>query len=309
MPDFEKNEFKFPDEDKVEDKVDFEVPEEESDKIEIEVEDDTPVQDRGREPAPKELVEELEKDELEDYSEKVKVKLKQLKRVWHDERRAKEAVERERQEAFNIAQKLLEENKALKNRTVEYGKEAVDRAIAEARQQYKEAYEAGDSDRLIEAQERLTEAKFRLQRQQAEENALQQQEVDVQIQQPQQVRDPKVLAWQERNPWFGQDEEMTSLALGLHEKLKRSGVSVGSDEYYERIDATMKKRFPENFDSVQEERTVETRTTKPSNVVAPATRSTGSKKIRLNSTQMATIKKLGITPEQYVREVLKMEAQ
>lgn len=307
MPDFEKNEFKFPDEAKSEQKLDIEVPEE--DKIEIEVEDDTPAQDRGREPAPKELVDELEQDELEDYSEKVKIKLKQLKRVWHDERRAKEAVERERQEAFNIAQKLLEENKSLKSRTVEYGKEAADRALAEARQQYKEAYEAGDSERLIEAQEKLTEAKFRLQRQEADENALQQSQVDVQMHQQQPVRDRKVLAWQEQNPWFGQDEEMTSLALGLHEKLKRSGVTVGSDEYYERIDSTIRKRFPENFEGVQEEKTVETRTTKLSNVVAPATRSTGSKKIRLSNTQMATIKKLGITPEQYVREVLKMEAQ
>ena len=307
MPDFEKNEFKFPDEVQDE-KVDFDVQSEEE-KIEIEVEDDTPTKDRGREPAPKELVEELENDELEDYSEKVKVKLKQLKRVWHDERRAKEAVEREREEAFNIAQRLLEENKSLKNRTVEYGKEAADRALAEARQQYKEAYEAGDSERLIDAQEKLTEAKFRLQNQVAEENALQQPEVDVQMQQQPPVRDTKVLAWQQRNPWFGQDEEMTSLALGLHEKLKRSGVSVGSDEYYERIDSTMKKRFPENFEDVQEEKTAETRTTKLSNVVAPATRTTGSKKIKLSNTQMATIKKLGITPEQYVREVLKMEAQ
>ena len=303
MPEFEKNEFKFPDE------VEEVKNESAEPEIEIEVEDDTPTKDRGREPAPKELVEELENDELEDYSEKVKVKLKQLKRVWHDERRAKEAVEREREEAFNIAQRLLEENKSLKNRTVEYGKEAADRALAEARQQYKEAYEAGDSERLIDAQERLTEAKFRLQNQAAEENALQQPEVDVQMQQQPPVRDTKVLAWQQRNPWFGQDEEMTSLALGLHEKLKRSGVSVGSDEYYERIDSTMKKRFPENFEDVQEEKTVETRTTKLSNVVAPATRTTGSKKIKLSNTQMATIKKLGITPEQYVREVLKMEAQ
>ena len=303
MPDFEKNEFKFPDE------VEEVKNESAEPEIEIEVEDDTPTKDRGREPAPKELVEELEQDELEDYSEKVKIKLKQLKRVWHDERRAKEAVEREREEAFNIAQRLLEENKSLKNRTVEYGKEAADRALAEARQQYKEAYEAGDSERLIDAQERLTEAKFRLQNQAAEENALQQPEVDVQMQQQPPVRDTKVLAWQQRNPWFGQDEEMTSLALGLHEKLKRSGVSVGSDEYYERIDSTMKKRFPENFEDVQEEKTVETRTTKLSNVVAPATRTTGSKKIKLSNTQMATIKKLGITPEQYVREVLKMEAQ
>jgi hypothetical protein len=305
MPEFEKEEFKFPHEEKDE-KV---VKDQEEEKFEIEVEDDVPSQDRGREPAPQTLVDELEQDELEDYSEKVKIKLKQLKRVWHDERRAKEAVERERQEAFSIAQKLLEENKSLKNRTFEYDKESADRDLADARQQYKDAYEAGDSERLIEAQERLTEAKFKLKKNEADENALQQSEVDVQIQQQEPVRDRKVLAWQQENPWFGQDEEMTSLALGLHSKLKSSGVSIGSDEYYERIDSTMRKRFPENFEGVQEEKTAETRTTKLSNVVAPATRSTGSKKIKLSNTQMTTIKKLGITPEQYVREVLKMEAQ
>lgn len=305
MPEFEKEEFKFPHEEKNE-KV---VKDQEEEKFEIEVEDDIPSQDRGREPAPQALVDELEQDELEDYSEKVKIKLKQLKRVWHDERRAKEAVERERQEAFSIAQKLLEENKSLKNRTFEYDKQSADRDLADARQQYKDAYEAGDSERLIEAQERLTEAKFKLKKNEADENALQQSESDVQIQQQEPVRDRKVLAWQQENPWFGQDEEMTSLALGLHSKLKSSGVSIGSDEYYERIDSTMRKRFPENFEGVQEEKTAETRTTKLSNVVAPATRSTGSKKIKLSSTQITTIKKLGITPEQYVREVLKMEAQ
>ena len=135
MPDFEKNEFKFPDETKAEEKVDFEVPAEDEEKIDIEIEDDTPPQDRNRAPAPQELVDELEKDELEDYSEKVKIKLKQLKRVWHDERRAKEAIDRERQEALNIAQRLLEENKTLKSKTVEYGKKDADRDLAEARQQ------------------------------------------------------------------------------------------------------------------------------------------------------------------------------
>ena len=151
MPEFEKEEFKFPHEEKDE-KV---VKDQEEEKFEIEVEDDVPSQDRGREPAPKELVDELEQDELEDYSEKVKIKLKQLKRVWHDERRAKEAVERERQEAFSIAQKLLEENKSLKNRTFEYDKQSADRDLADARQQYKDAYEAGDSERLIEAESKF----------------------------------------------------------------------------------------------------------------------------------------------------------
>ena len=121
-------------------------------------------------------------------------------------------------------------------------------------------------------------------------------EVKPQVQRP----DQRALAWQQRNSWFGQDQEMTAAALGLHEKLKSNGVSVGSDEYYSVLDKTIRKRFSENFDEP-----VETR--KSSNVVAPATRSTSSKKVRLSQTQAGFIKKLGITPEQYVREVLKLE--
>ena len=298
MPDFEKNEFKFPDEIESETKIEIET---EGDEVQIEIEDDTPPKDRNREPAPQELVEELEKDPLDDYSEKVKIRLKQMKKVWHDERRAKEAASREKEEALVVAQRLMEENRRLKSET--YGKQ-----LEEARKQYKEAYEAGDSDRLVEAQEKLTETKFYLQN---EEKALQEAETNVQIQ-SQPTQDPKARVWQEQNPWFGQDEEMTSLALGLHEKLKRSGVPVGSDEYYERIDSTMKKRFPENFEEEELEVKNEEdkpQRTKPSTVVAPATRSTASKKVRLTQSQVAIAKKLGITPEQYVREVLKMEAR
>jgi hypothetical protein len=299
MPEFEKEEFKFPDE--VENKAEVAV-EAEGDEIQIEIEDDTPVADRGREPLPEDLVDELEKDPLDDYSEKVKTRLKQMKRVWHDERRAKEAASREKEEAMLVAQKLLEENKRLKSQTYE-------RELVEARQQYKEAYESGDSERLIEAQEKLTDAKFVLK---SEEKALQAVESDVQTQsQVQQAQDPKALIWQQNNPWFGQDEEMTSLALGLHEKLKRSGVRVGSDDYYKRIDETILKRFPEMFEDEQEVKNEEEKPqrTKASTVVAPATRSTASKKVRLTQSQVAIAKKLGITPEQYVREVLKMEAR
>lgn len=99
---------------------------------------------------------------------------------------------------------------------------------------------------------------------------------------------------------------MTSLALGLHEKLVRSGVSPTSDEYYRRIDDTMHKRFPEYFgdtDSLEEKPAQR----KPSTVVAPATRSTAPKKVRLTKTQLALAKKFKLTPEQYARELLKTE--
>jgi hypothetical protein len=244
-----------------------------------------------------------------------------MKKVWHDERRAKEAVDRERQEAIFAAQRLLDENKKLKARLntgeqvlVDSYKESTSRELEMAKREYREAYDAGDVEKQIEAQEKIASAKIKADRlDNFKPTPLQEEKFDVQSQQELQQpprRDPKAVTWQERNTWFGQDEEMTSLALGLHEKLvKQNGLSYATtDEYYKRIDETMRKRFPENFEEPEEVKTVETRT-KPSTVVAPATRSTSSKKVRLTNSQVALAKKLGLTPEQYVRELIKMEAR
>jgi hypothetical protein len=322
MAEFE--EFEFPDEIEAkeaakekETKVEIEA---EGDDVSIEIEDDTPEKDRNKEPLPKDIVENLEKDELEDYSEKVKIRLKQMKKVWHDERREKERAVREQQEALALAQRVYEENRQLKSRLsagdealVSSFKESATRDLEMAKREYREAYEAGDSDRLVEAQEKIADAKIKADRlNNFKPTPLQEEKFDVQRQQELQTpkKDPKAASWQERNTWFGKDEEMTSLALGLHEKLvKQNGLSYATtDEYYKRIDETMRKRFPEEFEDQEEVKTAETRT-KPSTVVAPATRSTSSKKVRLTQSQVAIAKKLGLTPEQYVRELLKMEAR
>jgi len=323
MPEFEKDDFKFPDEvdeGKTVEQINQDA--EDDGKFDIEIEDDTPEQDRGRRPSEPEFVEKLEKDELDEYSEAAKKKINEFKKVWNDERRAKEAALREQQEAVALAQKILEENKKLKSRLsagdealVTSYKETAEREIEMAKKAYKEAYDAGDTDALVDAQERLTDAKLKLQRVSSfnpAQNALQEDETEVKIEQPQQTakpQDPKVKAWIDKNTWFGQDEEMTSLALGLHEKLvKENGMAYATtDEYYKRIDATMRKRFPENFDDESSEETTQ-RVTKPSNVVAPATRSTSSKKIKLKASQVALAKKLGLTPEQYAMELVKTGA-
>ena len=289
--------------------------------IDLEIEDDTPAEDKGKEPLPKEKVEELENDTLEDYSERVKQRMAQLKKVWHDERRAKEAADRERQEAIKFAQQIAEENKKLKT-TLSSGEEtyiqtlksALENQLNLAKRDYREAYDSGNTEQIIEAQQRMNDAQFRLT--QANnyapqyKNTLQEGEKEVYIpqNQPQAIKpDNKALAWQEKNDWFGKDEEMTSLALGVHEKLVRSGIDPTSDEYYRRIDNTMQKRFPEYFgDATLDEETPAQRT-KPSTVVAPATRSTAPKKVRLTKTQVALAKKFGLTPEQYARETLKLE--
>jgi len=311
---FDKEEFVFPDEQ--ESKVKVEV--DSADDFEIEIEDDTPEEDRGKTPMPKPLVEELEKDELEAYDEAVKTKLKQMRKVWHDERREKEAALREHDEAVAFAKRVLEENKRIKSILTSGEKEyvstmqnAASLELEAAKRAYREAYEAGDSDRVIEAQQAMQLANLKvIQAQNIKLPSLQEDFDPVQMQ-PEQKQavprpDPRAMAWQERNTWFGQDEEMTAAALGLHEKLKRNGVVVGSDEYYSALDSTMRKRFPENFEEAPEEKPSRT---KPSTVVAPATRSTSSNKLRLKSTQVQLAKKLGLTPEQYAREVLKLEAQ
>ena len=227
--------------------------------FDLEIEDDTPPQDKGREPLPKDVVDELEKDTLDDYSERVKQRMAQLKKVWHDERRAKEAADREREEAVRYAKQIADENKKLKT-TLSSGEEEYIKAVsssletqlAMAKRDYREAYDAGDSEKIIEAQSKMNDAQMRLSQIQQYKpqykNTLQEPEKDVYIQEnrPQVAKpDTKALKWQEKNDWFGKDEEMTSLALGLHEKLVRSGIDPTSDYYYRRIDDTMQKRFPE----------------------------------------------------------------
>lgn len=323
------DEFKFPDE------QDTDVEQEENSNkasaVEVSIEDDTPPEDRGRVPLPKDIVEELEKDNLEEYSEKVRKRLSQMKKVFHDERRAKEAVIREREEAVRFAQQQFEENKKLKER-LGYGQKAyleeVSKSAANdletAKNKLRQAYDLGDSEKIVEAQELLADAKLRIREYEKFKPSLQQNDFD--IQNTQQTRstaqanspvnsgpDQKAVEWQKRNTWFGTDEEMTALALGLHEKLVRSGVDPRSDDYYRRVDETMRKRFPESFDEEEREASSQTSQeqkparTKPATVVAPVTRSTAPRQVRLSPSQVAVAKKLGLSNEQYALELMKLE--
>jgi hypothetical protein len=322
----DREEFKFPDEVEAEEKA--QETQQDSDDIQVEIEDDTPEEDRGKKPLPKEIVNELEKDDLEDYSEKVKKRLSQMKKVWHDERREKERAIREREEALKFAQLREQEIAKLKEegakKDAAFIKEATKYAegeLARAKELLKQAYDSGDSDLIVQAQENLTDAKqrqtaisrIRPSLQKPEEGVQNPQQAQAQPAAPTPKADPKAEAWREKNTWFGADEEMTALALGLHEKLVRSGVDPNTDEYYRRIDDTMRKRFPEVFDDTDVDETPQTkqekpaRTNKPATVVAPVTRSTAPRQVRLTPTQVAIAKKLGLSNEQYARELLKLE--
>jgi hypothetical protein len=326
----EKTEYKFPDEQAAE-VEETKAEQEVSDEIEVKVEDDTPEEDRGRRPLSKRTVEEIDNEDLDEYSEKVKKRLSQMKRIYHDERREKERAQREREEALRFAQVREQEIKQLKqrlgNNEQAFVKEAEKYANFDlnlAKERLKQAHEAGEVDKIAEAQELLMDAKIKLQNISRVKPSLQQEEERVeqtqQVQAPQPVAqtkaDPKAEAWREKNSWFGEDEEMTALALGLHEKLVRSGVDPNSDEYYRRVDDTMRKRFPEAFEeNVEEDEKPQTsqekkpaRPSKPATVVAPATRNTAPRQVRLTPTQVAIAKKLGLSNEQYAKELMKLEA-
>jgi len=303
------------------DEVDFEI---EGDEVELKVEDDTPEEDRNRSPMPKEIVEELENDELDNYSDGVKERLKQMKKVWHDERRAKESAMREQQQALDMAKKAMEENKRLRAEAekgretyIDTAKQSLEYEMEMAKRAYKEAYESGDTDSIVEAQSKLSDVNWKRQQlssyqkpRQTEENS-----VNTQSTEPQRPQlDAKTMAWQERNTWYGSDPEMTSSALGLHQKLiqTKGEAYVGTDEYWADVDKTMRRRFPEYFG--EEESTdgggkPVRAENKPATVVAPASRSTSSKRVVLKQSQVALAKKLGLTPEQYAKEMKRLENQ
>ena len=299
----DREEFKFPDEVQVntkEEKVDFEI---EDNATEVEVVDDTPEADRGRAPM-KEPPAEVTDDELAKYSEGVKQRIQHFSKGYHEERRAKESALREREEALRLAQNLMEENKKLQGTLgqgqqalLEQAKQTASAEVTAAKQKLKEAHEAFDTDGIVAAQEELAKAVNKSERL----NSFKPPAAPVQPQQnavqtpPTPQVEPKARAWQEANPWFGSNKRMTGFALAVHQELVENGVDTASDDYYARINAEVRKVFPEAFPSAKPAKTA--------SVVAPATRSTAPKKIVLTQTQVNLAKRLGLTAEQYARAV------
>lgn len=315
-------EFKFPDEnivgkdkDKDEEKLEIVIEGEET-PVKVEIKDDTPPEDKGRRPMT-EPPEEVTEEELMKYKDvKLRDRLAHLNKGYHEERRAKERAEREREEALAIAQRILQENEQLKNSTqnnqkllLEQAKTVAAKELEEAKRKYKAAYESGDGDAVTAAQEELVAAKLKSERiNNFRPKPLQPQQSEVQTQPRPQApasgapaRDEKAESWKERNRWFNKDREMTGFALAVHERLvEEEGIDPRSDTYYERIDARMREKFPEKF---QDGNGGNEKPTRRSTVVAPATRSTAPKKIVLTPSAVSIAKRLGIPLELYAKKV------
>jgi hypothetical protein len=292
------------------------------DDVEIEVVNDTPEKDRNKKASTP--PEEVTDEELQNYSDKVKKRIQHFSKGFHDERRAKEQAFREREALEQYARQLLDENRGLKgsvdkghNALIESAKKQVLAEVQAAKQKYKEAYEAGETDAIIAAQEGLNSAQIRMDKVNnlkpraatAEGATLQTAQTPVEQKRTapavaqQATRDEKAEAWRDDNPWFGSDDEMTGSALGYHSKLVKAGVDPLSDEYYEKMNARMRKLFPETFDEDEGEEPEKPVIRKAANVVAPATRSTAPKKVRLTESQVAIAKKLGVPLADYAKQV------
>lgn len=321
---FKGEEFEFPDEKEAKANA-----AEAADKLEVEVEDDTPEEDRNRKPAAT-PPDDPSDDELASYDEKVQSRIKKFTKGYHDERRAKEQALREREAAEAYARQILEENKKLQQQLsvstkhyVEQSKSSAQLSLDAAKKKYKEAYEAGDSDALVEAQTEVAKATWQLERAQ---NLKPLQPQQNSVQPAQQSNTPRVTPkdqqWLQDNTWFGTDPEMTATALGLHQKLERTNGAqfIGSDDYYKTVDSTMRKRFPEYFGSDGEKDAApEPKATTPADedepprraskpaVVAPATRSTPPNRIRLKASEAAIARRLGVPLEEYARQVAQLK--
>ena len=331
MAEIEKTEFEFPDEVEVNARKGGKVVEPESDAPEIEVVDDTPPEDRGRKPMsepPKDVTDE----ELSKYDESVQKRIKHFTKGYHDERRAKEEALREREAAEKLTKQLWDQNRKLQEQVslgskayIEQSKSSAEMEFDNAKKRFKEAVESGDYDAQTEAQVEISRATLNLDKVQ-NMRPLQVEENDVQIQQ-RSTNQPSVTqkdqSWMQKNTWFGTDPEMTASALGLHQKLaKEHGANfVGSDDYYKRVDATMRRRFPEYYDDAQSyeddapskkasepvyEDEPPRRATKPANVVAPASRSTPPNRVKLKASEAAIARRLGVPIELYAKQVAQL---
>lgn len=289
--------------------------EDDDDSFEVEIVDDVPEDKKPR----RELDAKAEipdDDDLENYSESVQKRLKKLTFEAKEAERQAEESRRLREEAISYAQRVAKDNERLRKqyeesqgKVAETSKTKAESEVAAAKAAYKQAYEAGDSDALLAAQERLTTAQNDLYRW---SNFKPEPQQTVPVQQPQRQQQPQrpqlnelQQKWLSENSWFGKNEEMTGYAYGLHERLVKSGVDPNSQEYYDRISTSVRQRFAEEFpdDQVKE---VKPAPKKPANVVASAERSVKNpRKITLTSSQVSIAKRLGLTAEQYAAQLLK----
>ena len=291
------------------------------DEIELEVVDDTPEKDKGRTPLSKEKIAAAEPsdDELASYSEGVQKRISQMKHALHDQRRAAEQAEREREAAITYAQAMKAQAESMQQRFSAGEKVFVagmqDKAktsIDAAKAKLKAATEAFDADAITEATQEMTRAIIEEQRYVGwqPQNTGQPENTGVQTRQTEPQRSPQVpkpdaraQAWAAKNQWFEVDKAMTGFAYGVDAELAQQGITAAADpdEYYGTIDRRLREVFPSKFEDAQQRET-------PRSTVAPVRRSASGKRVvTLTKSQENMAKRLGLTPAQYATSLVELE--
>lgn len=313
----DKQEFVFPDEKEEQEAKETKQTKEEKPEFEVEVVDDTPEKDRGRKPLEKN-VDDPSDEELEQYSAQVKQRINELTHARHDERRRREELEREHNEAIRLAEAIKRENdklrKAVEDNTSGYAtqsKELAEIRLSQAKSKMRAAHEAGDSDALVDAQQEVAQAVLELERAKSFKPTPLQKETgsdtvdsDTPARTPVAKPDDRAVKWRESNPWFGDDEEMTAFALGVHQRLVKQGYDTRSDAYYNALNKRLQETFPRAFKAEEK-----ADRKPPATVVAPTTRSSAPKKVTLTKTQVALAKRLGVPLEAYARQIALLSEQ
>lgn len=292
--------------------------------LEVEVIDDTPEQDKDRPARTEGTKPDIpEDDEIAQYKGDAQKRIKTLKYEYHEERRKKEAAEREKDEAVKHAQRILQENNKLKKTLddgeavlVEQVKGKTSAMIEAAKKEYKEAYEAGDPDKITEAQIKLNEAQneaFKIKEYKAKPRVQETAPEQVYTPAPTPKHEPtkEDKEWMSQNDWFQKEgeEAMTGFALGVHQSLVKKGINpkIDPESYYGEIDKQMRNTFPNYFNkNAVETEEVTAPPRQAGSVVAPPTRSAKKpRKVQLTSTQVNLARRLGLSNEQYAAQLLK----
>jgi len=289
----------------------------------VEIEDDSEVIEESSEEEQQASSNEDSDDEqeLRDYESPNKKKKDPQRRIKHLTALRKKA-EEEAAAAVEYAQQIKAQNEEYKQRlsTLDKGymseyEGRVTTQEAQAKRALAEAHEAGDYEKLADAQSAISQIaiekeRLRLQKQrsqqQAQEYAAQQEQVQQQPRQqaPQPQRDPKLESWLEKNKWFGQDKVMTGAARAIHETLvAEEGYAPTTDEYYSEIDRRMRSEMPNKFASGKKN----VQSVTPSGNGSRSLVNGRKKQVDLNPGQVALANKLKIPLEKYAAEVAKLE--
>ena len=285
--------------------------------FEIEDEQEQPVQAK-EEQQPEQKVEPEQPKELEGIETKgAEKRIRQLIRQRKErEEKIDELIRQNEELQQNLNQKEQEVN-TVASRGVGASEKQLTQNIELARQAYLQAFDEGDKEKVLAAQEILNSAQADLKTIQGYkaniarrmEQASQEEQKEPELAQQTPVYDPKANEWAQKNNWFGQDTIKTAAALAIDAELKGEGYDPSDDEFYEEIDRRLETAFGQTSNRVQEtEGQSNSGTSQPAQVVSGASRSSPSagKKVKLSKEDVRLANKWGIPLEQYAAEKLKV---